>query len=298
MLRLSSSQVLLTNRDVSRTLNPKRIRRPPTYLYTKGKQPLRSTSHSTSSSTIPHINTSRPSTSSRSPIFSGRRARVPPSSDPLQPSSPDWSASSSSSDTESLSSLSSNINMSQQQQQQQQQSNVVPSTDGPGDETMAALLRDMGPLQQVVSLETIDSFPFVPYRLPPSMLFQIYEDPVPPMIGPVGGIQTFEPYTFWDSQPFPYLGGSYGQVMHIEDINEDAQIFENDDDDGWNGDGQETNDEGGENELVQHVEESIILNETMWDPDTMIIVDPEIHSPVQDNGAPRVAAGLLESPPR
>ncbi|KAK6525558.1 hypothetical protein TWF281_010619 [Arthrobotrys megalospora] len=277
MLRLSGSQVLLTNRDVTRTLNPKRTRRPPTYLYTKGKQPLRSSSYPASS--IPHINTSRPSTSSST--FPGQTDRIPPSSAPVQPSSPDWSTSS---DTESSST---DGNMPEQ-------SNLNRSTDGPNDEMMTAYLREMGPFRQVISLETIDSFPFVPYRPPPSLMFQIYEDPMP---SPVGSDAEFDFMTTeWDPEPFGYLGSSYRQADDTEDVDGDDDYghenFENSDGNGGNGgDGVAGDDE-------EEEEEPIILNEMIWNPDTMLIVEPGALIPVPDARAPEVAAELLESPPQ
>ncbi|KAK6507384.1 hypothetical protein TWF481_005819 [Arthrobotrys musiformis] len=288
MLRLGGSQVLLTNRDVTRTLNPKRTRRPPTYLYTKGKQPLRSSAYP--ASTIPHINTSRPSTSSQSGLAAVQTGRAPSmSSAPMRPSSPDWSTSS---DTE-FSSLSSSSSSSESNMPEQPTPN--PSTDGAGDDAMANLLREMGPgpYRQVISLETIDSFPFLPYRPAPSLMFRIYEDPVPPTTSPVGGVQPFDSYEDLDFEPFPYLGSSYDYDTEYEYFYGDEEDYENMDDNAWYTGGADHMD-GNENEQEDDDEEEvIILNEMMWDPDTMLVAELQARLPPQGHGV-RVVTPELE----
>ncbi|KAK6512703.1 hypothetical protein TWF506_008875 [Arthrobotrys conoides] len=286
MLRLSGSQILLTNRDVTRTLNPKRTRRPPTYLYTKGKRPIRNPPYPAPS--IPHINTSRPTTSSPSTFVAGQTDRIlPPLSGLVRPSSPDWSASS---DTETPSSASSS---SSSDTNMPEQATPTPSTDGADDETATTYLREMGPFRQVVSLETIDSFPFLPYRPSPSLMFDIYEDPISQTQTPVDFAQASEPYDEWDPQPFPYLGSSYYEDAYAEGLYEYDDDFENADENAWAGEGGAV--AGNENGGVEDEDEEdvIILNETFWDPDTMHVAEMQ----ATNNGALRLAVERIGTPP-
>lgn len=162
-----------------------------------------------------------------------------------------------------------------------EQSALAPSTDGADDEVMATYLREMGPFRQVASLETIDSFPFLPYSPPPSLMFRIYEDPIPPMPSPVGGAQALEFYEDRDPQPFPYSGRPY----HGEEYDEGNA---------WAGEGDEMG--GGGDEKVEG-EEAIILNEAIWDPNTMLVAEIQAGMALQNDVAPRAAAERLESPP-
>ncbi|KAK6336614.1 hypothetical protein TWF718_009413 [Orbilia javanica] len=296
MLRLSGSQVLLTNRDVTRTLNPKRARRPPTYLYTKGKQPIRSSPYPAPS--IPHIDTSRPSASAPSTSTARQRNGIAPSSlAPVRSSSPDWSLSS---DTEVASSSSASSSSSSSDSNMQEQPILPSSTDGAEDETTANYVGEMGSFRQVVSLETIDSFPFLPYRPPPSLMFRIHEDPAPPMPNLVRRVRTFDPYDNWSPQPFPYLSIPLYEETYAEDTDEDDEDFENYDENAWagdgDGDGMDENEDEDEDE-DDGEEEVIILNETIWDPDTMILAEIQTDAPLQNDGAPAVAAERPGFPP-
>ncbi|KAF3159534.1 hypothetical protein TWF106_006971 [Orbilia oligospora] len=287
MLRLSGSQILLTNRDVTRTLNPKRTRRPPTYLYTKGKQPIRNPPHLPPS--IPHINTSRPSVPSPSTLIAGQSDGIPPQLPaPVRPSSPDWSTSS---DTEISSSASSS---SSSDTNMAEQSAPTPSTDGADDEISTTYLREVRPFRQVVSLETIDSFPFLPYRPPPSLMFDIYEDPIYRIQSPVDASRALDPYDDWDPQPFPYLGSSYYQEAYADDSYANDEDLENADENAWAGEDEDVaGDQNGDVEEDEDDEEVIILNEAFWDPDTILVAEMQ----AANNGALRITVERIGTPP-
>ncbi|KAJ6257101.1 hypothetical protein Dda_7986 [Drechslerella dactyloides] len=184
MLRLGSSHILLTNRDASRSLHPNRTRRQPTSLYTKGKKPVRASARlaamAAAAASAAMANSSA-STASPDTYFS--------QSDRLLPSS---------STTTSTHRRSARlmdhgpINWPPAPEEEGEEEPTVatdatdPSIEEPpmitavdgadeADEEATSGFEEYAGLRQVISLATVDSFPFLPISTRSN--FEIYEDP-------------------------------------------------------------------------------------------------------------------------
>ncbi|KAF3935914.1 hypothetical protein ABW20_dc0106687 [Dactylellina cionopaga] len=306
MICLGASQILLTNRDVTHTLNPKRSRRAPTYLYTKGKKPILSTDYVPSS--VPHLDTSRPITSTvaSSPFFN----QSDPPAIPRRSASPEWSTSSGSESSAGT------------------MPTLAPpgSTDGTNDTSLS--IDDIGNLHPIVSLRTVDSFPFLPIRRESG--FEIHQDypefPREESIDIVGdpgssGYSSLSEYSSFGSTEeeeedddddmngeadlgdiehtrvrvdISDLGQEYEEFRDgfgIVDGNEDSINDDDDDDDDDVGQTDEDNDD-----------DSFILAEAVWDPNLAVIPQERALTPGDqtepgNDNAP-VDTELFETPPR
>ncbi|KAK6537698.1 hypothetical protein TWF694_011869 [Orbilia ellipsospora] len=248
MIRLGASQMLLTNRDVTRTLKSDHPRRPPTFLYTKGRYPP-ITSDAPLSSPAPHLSTRRTTISPAMPSSSSS-VITPDEVGPL-----DWSASS---DSESTPSVILRHNR------------VVP-TDGTQDSSN--YVGGTGSLRQVISLETVDSFPFLPPR--PNEI-QIYEDDPNSVYEDSEPVSDTDFYDDSDSDSSSLEGTEYSiepQNQDVSDSGGDYDIqYEEEDDDGEEESSMDDDSEGG------HA--SVILVESIWDPNLTVMVPHRFVAPL------------------
>ncbi|KAF3942330.1 hypothetical protein ABW19_dt0207300 [Dactylella cylindrospora] len=158
MIRLGGTQILLTNRDVTRTLNPNPHRRQPTFLYTKGKRPLRSIQEP-----IHQTNASRPITSPSGFVSHLDTMDTLTATSLHGTPSSDWSVSTAS-DTDTL---------------PDRLPDLAPAdaaTDGTDDTSFDFSFIDGLGLRQVISLESIDSFPYLPASSSRASSFRIHTD--------------------------------------------------------------------------------------------------------------------------
>ncbi|EPS40600.1 hypothetical protein H072_5495 [Dactylellina haptotyla CBS 200.50] len=271
MIRLGASQTLLTSRDVTCTLNPNRPRRPPTYLYTKGKQPVISTDFHLSAS-IPRHDTFHPITLAALSSSSPAPATANPS---------DWSVSSDS-ETDA-------INMT----------NLPPriTTDG----TQDAPTDDTGTLRQIISLATIDSFPYLPLR---GGTFRIHQEESETELHELevmddAGFDNFPSIrsTEIDSDVQGDNGRIYGGPVEQYD-EDDGSGSEGEDDEGYD-DEDDFTDNGEESQIDNG---SVILIEALWDPNLVIIAPPRIPTPADQIMLARFGsqhgAEIFDTPPR
>ncbi|KAF3918635.1 hypothetical protein AA313_de0204312 [Arthrobotrys entomopaga] len=293
MIRLGASQMLLTNRDVTRTLKSNHPRRPPTFLYTKGKHPS-TTSNVHLSPPAPHSGTRHPAvaptmqSSSSSIITPGEAA-------PL-----DWSTSSGSEPSPSAILRGSR----------------AISTDGTQDGSNSS--DRPGNLRQIISLETVDSFPFLPLR--PSQI-QIYEDDPntayedPEAVSDADFYDDSDDSDDNDSSLDSTASSIEPETQDINGSGDDYDIWDEDeyeedeyeDEEEGEEDGQDREDES--ESSVDHDSEdghaSVVLAESIWDPNLTVVAPQRLVAPLlramdlqagfQDDAL--AETGVFETPP-